>query len=698
MTAPDIVDWRAKRVRSTVDGLRLLGICIILLLLGGLGTVATQITAGANADATHAIDQLPKLVVDTLNVTGGFAALAVFVSLTLRILARGQLRLLIESLLAVAVCVALVAALVLIIGQAEGSALYGALTSVHPPDDAVPFDTFLAALFTFLTVAHVGAEMVWRRVVGIAIAVYALSALAAGHFTVLSLLVSSCLGVAVGVGLRYLAGTFNERPDAARIAAALGDRGLPLTRIERVDSNGGHGARRYRAWDGAGCVVQLAVMDRDQAAAGWMYRSYLALRLQSELASSPTLSLERAAERRILLAMAARDAGAGLPAYRGSSTVGPDTIVLAYAYVDGTPLDELDPGPSEDQIHELWQSAERLHAAGISHRQLSPQRNDQRHHADDEPQQPRRRAGAGIGAHRRLHHGRKEEGNRRKRGQLTRAAGQHVGRAVPRRADPDGSGPGHRVGASHHAGARLAEGPAIGHMVARAPPAPHIARTMAPLPSPEWRVSPGLTAYADALAAMEARAAAIAAGTADELIWLLEHPPVYTAGTSAAAAELLAPRFPVVPAGRGGRYTYHGPGQRVGYLVLNLDGRGRDVRRFVHAVEGWVITALADVGVVAFRAPGRVGIWTTDREGREAKVGAIGVRVRRWVTLHGFAVNLRPDLEHFTGIVPCGLADYPVTSLAALGIEADFATFDAALALAFPAFLQTLSCTAENEA
>lgn len=218
-----------------------------------------------------------------------------------------------------------------------------------------------------------------------------------------------------------------------------------------------------------------------------------------------------------------------------------------------------------------------------------------------------------------------------------------------------------------------------------------------PDPSPEWRVAPGLTPYDHALAIMEARAAAVAAGTDRELIWLLEHPPVYTAGTSADPAELVDARFPVVPAGRGGRYTYHGPGQRVGYLVLDLNRRGRDVRCFVHALEGWVIAALDRLGVAAFRAPGRVGIWTHDRSGHEAKVGAIGVRVRRWVTLHGFSVNIAPDLSHFGGIVPCGLPDFPVTSLSALGNPSSMATFDAALALTLPGFLQTLSCPVQNE-
>ena len=217
----------------------------------------------------------------------------------------------------------------------------------------------------------------------------------------------------------------------------------------------------------------------------------------------------------------------------------------------------------------------------------------------------------------------------------------------------------------------------------------------------EWRIAPAPVDYADAVAEMEARATAVAAGEARELVWLLEHPSVYTGGTSADAADLLDPRFPVVQTGRGGRYTYHGPGQRIGYVVLDLNKRGRDVRRYVHALEGWVIETLGELGIAAFRADGRVGIWTHvpdpaggDRVGGgavEAKIGAIGVRVRRWVTLHGFSVNLAPNLAHFGGIVPCGLADYGVTSAQRLGAPSDFTTFDAALARRFGAFLDTHS-------
>ena len=213
---------------------------------------------------------------------------------------------------------------------------------------------------------------------------------------------------------------------------------------------------------------------------------------------------------------------------------------------------------------------------------------------------------------------------------------------------------------------------------------------MSNLPSPEWIISSGLTDYAAALADMEARAAAIHAGDGSERIRLLEHPPLYTAGTSADPAELLDPRFPVFDAGRGGRYTYHGPGQRVGYVQLDLTRRGRDVRAYVAALEGWVIDALALLGVEARRADGRIGIWTDYQNGREAKIGAIGVRVKRWVTLHGFSLNVAPDLSHFGGIVPCGIAEFPVTSLAALGKSASFADVDVALASTLPAFLDKL--------
>ena len=213
-------------------------------------------------------------------------------------------------------------------------------------------------------------------------------------------------------------------------------------------------------------------------------------------------------------------------------------------------------------------------------------------------------------------------------------------------------------------------------------------------PSPLWRISDAPIDYAQALAEQQALAEAIAQGTAPETIWLLEHPSVYTAGTSARSADLLDPhRFPVHSAGRGGQYTYHGPGQRIGYIMLNLNRRGRDVRCFVSALEKWIIAALTDFDLEGRIVDGRVGVWVDSPEG-EAKIAAIGVRVRRWVSFHGFAINVDPDLSHFSGIVPCGISDQGVTSLKALGRKATMADVDAALYRHLPAFLDRLDRTA----
>lgn len=200
----------------------------------------------------------------------------------------------------------------------------------------------------------------------------------------------------------------------------------------------------------------------------------------------------------------------------------------------------------------------------------------------------------------------------------------------------------------------------------------------------EWRTQAGLVGYEDAVAAMEARVAAIHSGNAAELVWLVEHPPLYTAGSSAQDSDLIEPGFlPVYRSGRGGQFTYHGPGQRVGYVMLDLKRRGADVRCYVHNLEEWLIRALAALGVQGERRSGRVGIWVARGAGREDKIAAIGVRVRKWVTYHGIALNVAPDLGHYRGIVPCGIAEHGVTSLAALGIAATMAEVDAALRRAF---------------
>lgn len=207
-------------------------------------------------------------------------------------------------------------------------------------------------------------------------------------------------------------------------------------------------------------------------------------------------------------------------------------------------------------------------------------------------------------------------------------------------------------------------------------------------PPVEWIVSPGLTPWPEAVAAMEARAAAIREGRAGEAVWLVEHPPLYTAGTSARAEDLVQPdRFPVFAAGRGGQYTYHGPGQRVVYVMLDLDRRGRDVRAFVAALEAWVIAALAEFGVRGEVRPGRVGVWVTrpdrapgpDGAPREDKIAAIGVKLRRWVSFHGLSINVEPDLSHYDGIIPCGIRAHGVTSLVDLGLPVSMADLDMAL-------------------
>ncbi|MDU8911965.1 lipoyl(octanoyl) transferase LipB [Aestuariicoccus sp. MJ-SS9] len=217
----------------------------------------------------------------------------------------------------------------------------------------------------------------------------------------------------------------------------------------------------------------------------------------------------------------------------------------------------------------------------------------------------------------------------------------------------------------------------------------------------EWITTDGLTDYDEAVAFMEARAAAIAAGEAEECVWLVEHPPLYTAGTSARPADLKDPdRFPVHTSKRGGQYTYHGPGQRVAYVMLNVGKRGRDVRCFVQDLERWVIAALAEFNVTGHIRDGRVGVWVERPEkprtvtGRvaEDKIAAIGIRLRKWVSFHGISINVEPDLSHFDGIVPCGITEYGVTSLVDLGLPVTMADLDVALRRSFDEVMETPAC------
>ena len=209
-----------------------------------------------------------------------------------------------------------------------------------------------------------------------------------------------------------------------------------------------------------------------------------------------------------------------------------------------------------------------------------------------------------------------------------------------------------------------------------------------------WEVSAGTVPYAHAHERMKSRAAAIAAGGARELIWLLEHPPLYTAGTSANPADLVAPdRFEVHQTGRGGQYTYHGPGQRVAYAMLDLRKRGRDVSAFVRGLEQWIIDALSSFDVTAERRCGRVGVWVLRENGEEEKIAAIGVRLKKWVSFHGISINVNPDLSHFGGIVPCGISEHGVASLASLGKNISMADMDAALQSNFEAMFGPIDPT-----
>lgn len=225
-------------------------------------------------------------------------------------------------------------------------------------------------------------------------------------------------------------------------------------------------------------------------------------------------------------------------------------------------------------------------------------------------------------------------------------------------------------------------------------------------PPVEWRIEPGLTAYEDALAFMESRAAAIRDGSAAELVWLVEHPPLYTAGTSARESDLVEPnRFPVFNAGRGGEYTYHGPGQRVAYVMLDLKRRREDVRAFVAALEAWIISTLGRFNVRGERREDRVGVWVVrpdrppmpDGSPAEDKIAAIGIRLRRWVSFHGIAINVEPDLGHFSGIVPCGVTDHGVTSLVDLGLPVTMMDLDVALKSAFEGIFGPATSMAETD-
>ncbi|MCW2526226.1 MAG: hypothetical protein JWM76_1086 [Pseudonocardiales bacterium] len=368
------MDFPAARVRSSVDAVALSGTLVLILVLVGFGTVADRTNVGANADVSRAVDKLPNWLVDAIGIIGGFTVLAVLMALIVRMLVRGQRRLLIEALLAGALSLGLIVIATIGLEHAKGSALYGGLILVRQAGPTAPLDAFLAAWFTFLAVGRIGTDRTWRRIVVGAVLLYSLSVFAAAQATLLSLVISAAAGVAVGLGLRYFFGTVNSRPDARRIADALAATNLPLQRIEPVLGVGRRHRRRFLAVGTDGRIMDVVVLDRDQSATGWFYGAYRAFRVRPEVATGPEFSIERAAERRTLLALAGQRVGAALPSFRGSAPCGPDAVVLAYDHIEATSLIELAEPPTDDQVRELWSSVERLHASRISHPALTPAR------------------------------------------------------------------------------------------------------------------------------------------------------------------------------------------------------------------------------------------------------------------------------------------------------------------------------------
>jgi uncharacterized protein (TIRG00374 family) len=354
-----------------VDGLRLTGLIAALLLLTVFGTLANNTSKGANDDLARAVSALPKLLVNAFSVVGGIAALGVPIALIGWQILRGQTRRLIESLLSGVLAIGIVGGLNFAIDSAPHGALYHALTLSRPSGATLPLDAYLAAWLALGTVARVGADRLWRNVFTVAVTIYTLSAFTAAQASLLSLVASIMLGITIGVAVRYVAGSVNQRPDGSRVAAALADRGLPLTRLEQVP---GRDHRVYQATARDGRHVHVDVLDRDEIATGWLYRRYRSIRVQPEVARTPDLSIERAAERRTVLALAGEAAGAPLPRFLAGVPCGPDAIVLAYEQRDGVPLAELGCSPSDTQLRELWMSVERLHKARMSYPRLTAKR------------------------------------------------------------------------------------------------------------------------------------------------------------------------------------------------------------------------------------------------------------------------------------------------------------------------------------
>jgi uncharacterized membrane protein YbhN (UPF0104 family) len=346
---------------------------LAVLLLAGFASVADATSEAANEDLAEALKGLPDLLVNVLNLAGSIGALAVPLALVVRQVIRGQSRRLMEALLAGVLAIGVAVALNVLIDHANHTALYRALTLSGPHGTTLPVDPYLAAWLAFGAMSGVATERLWRNLFIGSIGLYALAAFIATQAALLSLVASILIGVTVGVAVRYVAGTANQRPDGARIGAVLADRGLPIRRIEQLpEDRGTH--RRFRAVGASGPSMYIDVLDRDDIAAGWVYRFYRSVRVQSEVAPTPDLSIERTAERRALLALAATRSGARLPNLLAGVPCGPDTIVLAYELHETTPLAKLEHPPSDSQVRQIWESVQRLHAARISHPRLTARR------------------------------------------------------------------------------------------------------------------------------------------------------------------------------------------------------------------------------------------------------------------------------------------------------------------------------------
>ncbi len=363
--AVEIVDLRARRVRRSLDLVRLAGLFVVLVLVGGIGTIANDTAHAANDDLSRLFNEVPHLLVRGLSLFGALGALALPIALGIREILRGHPRRLIEGLATGVLAIAVVQILDRAISADSSSALHASLTQVAHGVTLRPLDTYLAALFALALVLGVSGEG-WRAAFWIVATIYITSAFVASQASLLALLASPTIGALVGLAVRYIAGTVNERPDAARVVAELHARGIDIARVERVPSTG-DSHRDYLATTRDGEQLAVLVFDRDLIASGAVYGIYRRLRLRPTVATAPALSLERTAERRALLAMTAQAAEVRIPRFIAGESVGPDTIALVYERIAGTPLAD----PTDAQLADLWQNVDRLHYVGMTHRGLA---------------------------------------------------------------------------------------------------------------------------------------------------------------------------------------------------------------------------------------------------------------------------------------------------------------------------------------